>query len=87
MPSSKGVSAGPMITAFLVWCFSANGGGMLKVMKWVRWRGNVPCHYVVCYWRGGDACWRVGLHSLWMARVSFMDRGVAEVVAGVVMGL
>ena len=54
MPSSKGVSAGPMMTAFLE-----------KISKREKGKGkDVPGHDIVGDGRGGYTSWGVGLHSL-----------------------
>ena len=62
MPSSKGVSPGPIITAFL---------HVRMVPKEEEWQneaagldGKVPCHDILTDWACADSGWRIRLHSL-----------------------
>lgn len=59
MPSSNGVSAGPIITAFLY---------TLKELSFREPQTSdgryLPGHDIVGDGRGRDTCWRIGLHAL-----------------------
>lgn len=55
VPSSKGVSAGPIITAFL---------GKVSMLSSLFWSEHIPLHNIICHWRSRYACRRVCLHAL-----------------------
>jgi hypothetical protein len=57
VPSSKGVSAGPMMTAFLE---------VFHQSKVTRLAGRmvIPLHDIVSHWGSGNTGRRIGLHSL-----------------------
>lgn len=56
VPSSKGVSAGPIMTAFL-----CNHEGVVHEGDM---GGDIPGHDIIGDGRSGDACGGVGLHAL-----------------------
>lgn len=68
MPSSKGVSAGPIITAFLFSWPSLGRVLFLNVGQEIN--RDVPCHNIIGYGRRGHTDRRVCLHSLYLVSVS-----------------
>lgn len=70
VPSSKGVSAGPIITAFLCQGSRALANAWSLVSPPRAFRGYKPCHDIVGYGRGRDASGRVCLHALFAKCVS-----------------
>jgi hypothetical protein len=68
VPSSKGVSAGPMMTAFLL------KEGLAFESLLVPSRDFLPSHDIVCYRRCGNPSWRIRLHTLCILLVLKYDR-------------